>query len=884
MVEQAASQQAEQIESKVLADLALLNSLLDQIVVEYGGTGLLADVDHLLALAQRATSSTVNGAGDAATKWTDEAVAYVAGLEQERAEHVAHAFTCYFHIANLCEERERVRLIRRHAEQSGQVGAMAKAYLDLEGEVGSAAARAELAGIEFRPVFTAHPTEARRRSVFEAVRAISELLDARDDARLGPRSLERNRTEMLAALDRLWRTAPLRDAAPSPLDEVRSALTVVEQTFVSALPEVYRRLDDDLAGARAGTQATVKTGFVRLGTWIGGDRDGNPYVTARVTRDAAQRAHQSILAVLEDKARHLARTLTVDDSFTPPSGELRALWARQRTLAPEVAEAVAATRAGQTHRRVLGMVARRVAATSQADAHLAYRAPDELLGDLLTVQASLEAGGDPRAAYGELQDFIWLVQSFGFHLAEMEIRQHSSVHAKALLHLADPRHHPTPPVAAEEVLEVFRTMAMVQARYGVDACRRYIVSFTKSAADIAAVHELALWAVGDPDALPVLDVIPLFETHEDLLSATKTLEQMIQLAPVRKRLEENGRRLEVMLGYSDSAKDVGPVAATLALYQAQADITQWAQDNDIVLTLFHGRGGALGRGGGPAERAILAQPPHSVDGRFKLTEQGEVINARYGDPEIAVRHLEHVTSAILRAQIPSLQQQVAEAAERFAPVGRVLDEASRAEFLGLVQAEGFAQWFAKVTPQEEVGHLELGSRPARRGLHVESLEDLRAIPWNFAWSQARLNLTAWYGLGAAIEAVGDIEELREAYRSWPLLRTLIDNIEMSLAKADVELARRFLALGERPELTERILAEFERTVRGVMAIKEESTLLGRSAILRRAIEMRHPYISALSILQLRALTELRGGGDTQAAARLMSLTLKGVAAGLQNTG
>lgn len=867
----------------MLSGLSLLNSLLDQIVVEYGGAGLLADVDHLLGLAQRATRSTVTGAGDAATKWTDEAVEYVAGLEAERAEDVAHAFTCYFHIANLCEERERVRMIRRGAK-AGQMGAMARAYQDLAAEVGDEAATAELAGLEFRPVFTAHPTEARRRSVFEAVRAISELLDARDDVRFGPRSMRRNRSELLAALDRLWRTAPLRDAAPSPLDEVRSALTVVEQTLVGALPEVYRRFDDDLAGEQAGTKAPLNGAFVHLGTWIGGDRDGNPYVTARTTRDAAQRANQTILRVLEDKARHLARTLTVDDSFTPPAAALRALWARQRTLSPEVAEAVAATRVGQTHRRVLGMIARRVTATAQADAHLSYRDPTELLDDLRTVQDSLVAGGNPRAAFAELQDFIWLVQSFGFHLAEMEIRQHSSVHAKALLHLADPRKHPSPPVAAEEVLEVFRTMAMIQARYGVDACHRYIVSFTKSATDIAAVHELALWAVGDPDALPVLDVIPLFETHEDLLGAVGTLEKMVELPQVRKRLETNGRRLEVMLGYSDSAKDVGPVAATLALYQAQENITKWAQDNGIVLTLFHGRGGALGRGGGPAERAILAQPPHSVDGRFKLTEQGEVINARYGDPEIAVRHLEHVTSAMLRAQLPSVQEAVAQAAQRFAPVAEVLDRASREEFLGLVHTEGFASWFAKVTPQEEVGHLELGSRPARRGLHVESLEDLRAIPWNFAWSQARLNLTAWYGLGSAIEAVDNLAELQEAYRSWPLFRTLIDNIEMSLAKADAELARRFLALGERPELTERIMAEFERTVRGVIAVKEQDRLLGRSAILRRAIEVRHPYISALSILQLRALTELRGGGEAQSAARLMSLTLKGVAAGLQNTG
>ncbi|MDD9206607.1 phosphoenolpyruvate carboxylase, partial [Georgenia sp. 10Sc9-8] len=425
---------------------------------------------------------------------------------------------------------------------------------------------------------------------------------------------------------------------------------------------------------------------------------------------------------------------------------------------------------------------------------------------------------------------------------------------------------------------------------GVESCRRYIISFTRGAADIAAVHELAEHALG-PDASDlVLDVIPLFETFDDLQAAPTVLSEMIELPAVQRRLAETGRRLEVMLGYSDSAKDVGPVSATLALYEAQERIAAWALENDITLTLFHGRGGALGRGGGPANRAVLAQPPHSVDGRFKLTEQGEVIFARYGDPDIAVRHIEQVAAATLMASAPSVERRNADAATRYAEVAATMDTVSRDRFFALIKAEDFAPWFAQVTPQEEIGLLALGSRPARRGLSVESLEDLRAIPWNFAWTQARINLTGWFGLGSALEAVGDLDLLRQAYREWPLLATMIDNVEMSLAKADARIARRYLALGDRDDLADMVMEEYELTTRWVLAITDHSHLLEGHRVLGRAVQLRNPYVDALSLLQLRALRTLRDPDaeltETQTAEqqRLLLLTLKGVAAGLQNTG
>uniref|UniRef100_UPI0035C9ADD1 phosphoenolpyruvate carboxylase n=1 Tax=uncultured Amnibacterium sp. TaxID=1631851 RepID=UPI0035C9ADD1 len=441
---------------------------------------------------------------------------------------------------------------------------------------------------------------------------------------------------------------------------------------------------------------------------------------------------------------------------------------------------------------------------------------------------------------------------------------------------------------AEEVLQVIRTVAQIQQRHGPRAAGRYIVSFTRSAEDLANVHRLARAAVGPAGTPPVLDVIPLFETFADLQAAPRILAEIIGHPEFAARLTETGRRLEVMLGYSDSSKDVGPVAATLALYEAQQGIAVWARDNDIELTLFHGRGGALGRGGGPANSAILAQPPHSVDGRFKLTEQGEVIFARYGGSDIAMRHIDQVAAAVLLASSPSIETRNEEAATRFADVAATMDATSRERFFALVKAPGFAAWFATVTPMEEIGLLALGSRPARRGLSVESLEDLRAIPWVFSWTQARINLTGWFGLGSALEAVGDEALLAEAYRDWPLFRTMVDNVAMSLAKADGRIARHYLALGDRHDLADLVLAEMDLTRDWVVRLSGGGELLANKPVLQRAVKMRSPYVDALSLLQLRALRELReapeGAPPDPELQRLLLLSVSGVAAGLQNTG
>ena len=592
-----------------------------------------------------------------------------------------------------------------------------------------------------------------------------------------------------------------------------------------------------------------------------------------------------MLRGLERTAARVGRSLTLDGLTTPASEELRALWQRLRSADQEAAADIAKRSPGEHHRRVVLMLARRIAATRTRDADLAYADPEELLADLAVVQRSLVAAGALRQAYGGVQELIWQVQTFGFHLAELEVRQHSAVHAKVLAELEAGGE---PGEQAEEVLEVIRVIGHIQQRFGPRAAGRYIVSFTQSAEDLANVHRLARHAVGPGGTPPVLDVIPLFETFADLQAAPGILAEIVEHPEFAARLEQTGRRLEVMLGYSDSSKDVGPVAATLALYTAQERISEWARENGIELTLFHGRGGALGRGGGPANSAILAQPPHSVDGRFKLTEQGEVIFARYGDPEIARRHIDQVAAAILLASAPSIEQRNDEAARRFADLAATMDRASRDRFFELVKAPGFAPWFATVTPMEELGLLALGSRPARRGLSVESLEDLRAIPWVFSWTQARINLTGWFGLGSALEAVGDADRLAAAYAEWPLLRTMIDNVGMSLAKADTRIARRYLALGDRDELAALVLDEMALTRDWVVRLTGGEQLLGNKPVLQRAVKMRSPYVDALSLLQLRALRALRdapeGAEPDPELQRLLLLSVSGVAAGLQNTG
>lgn len=846
-------------------DVRLLGGLLGEVLTESDGPGLLDDVERLRRLL-------ISGR----TRDEDELAAerLVEGWDLARAEQVARAFTCYFHLVNLAEDHHRARVLRAREHELGNLReSLAATVSEIRASQGEQRLREQLQGLELRPVLTAHPTEARRRAVVSSIRRLSTQLERLDDPRCSEQEAADARRSLLEEIEVLWRTAQLRHTSLTPMDEVRSALAVFDWSLFDVAPRLYRDLDTILSPDDAGRRPPLVGAFLHMGSWVGGDRDGNPNVTSRITAQAMEEASSQAVRFLRARLNAVARELTADDEDTPASAELVQRLAEAAAGDPERTDEIRQRSPGEPHRQFLILLAETLPAA------LVEGTGARLLEDLLLVQRSLAGSGAARIAYGRLQDLIWQVETFGLHLVELEVRQHSQVHARAL---EEARSGGSRSAQTEEVLQTFRVIARLQARFGPRACHRYVISFTHRVEDIATVYELARIACPAP---PVLDVIPLFETLEDLQASTGLLDRIIELDPVRERLEATGRRLEVMLGYSDSAKEAGPVTATLALYETQGRLAGWAADHDIELTIFHGRGGALGRGGGPANRAVRAQAPGSVAGRFKVTEQGEVIFARYGTPPLARRHLEQVASAVLLASSPEVEERTRAAAERFGQLaGRISQPAHRA-FRDLVETDGFAPWFAAVSPLDELGQLRIGSRPARRG-GSRSLDDLRAIPWVFAWSQTRLNLPGWYGIGSGLAAAGT-EELREAYADWPLFTALLDNAEMSLAKTDRRIAARYLALGDRPDLTERVLDEYDRTVDRVLAATGHGRLLQDRRVLSWAVELRNPYVDALSHLQLRALRGLRkeaDGPDGDRLRRLLLLSVNGVAAGLQNTG
>ncbi|MDN6769064.1 MAG: phosphoenolpyruvate carboxylase, partial [Bifidobacterium mongoliense] len=657
----------------------------------------------------------------------------------------------------------------------------------------------------------------------------------------------------------------------------------------------YRRFDDWLLGDKAGLSEPECPAFFHPGSWIGSDRDGNPNVTAKVSRKVARKFSDHMITALERATRIVGRNLTMETGTTPASDELLHLWGRQKEMSERLTDKASLISTRETHRAVMLVMADRLHYTVERDADLMYTNCDDFIADLKTVQRSLAAAGDLRAAYGPLQDLIWKAETFGFHMVEMEFRQHSLVHSRAL---DDIREHGLHGERGElqpmthEVLDTFRALGSIQRRNGIKAARRYIISFTKSAQNIRDVYELNRMAFSQPKDVPTIDVIPLFEQLQDLENSVDVLEEMIKIPEVQARLKATGNRMEVMLGYSDSSKDAGPTTATLALHSAQERIAKWAKRHHIDLTLFHGRGGAVGRGGGPANRAVLAQPVGSVNCRFKLTEQGESIFARYGNPVLAVRHVESVAAATLLQSAPSVEKTNTEMTERYADMAQSLSDSSHARFLDLIKADDFAPWFSTVTPLTEVGLLPIGSRPAKRGLGAKSLDDLRTIPWVFSWAQARINLAAWYGLGTACEQFGDLKTLQAAYREWPLFSTFIDNIEMSLAKTDVRIAKMYLALGDRDDLRDKVLDEMELTRAWVLRIVGDEWPLQHRHVLGRAIRIRSPYVDALSVTQVLALGSLRRKVDKEELSQsqqagfiyLILCTVSGVAAGLQTPG
>jgi phosphoenolpyruvate carboxylase len=896
-------------------EVKLLGALLGQVIVEQEGEELLELVERIrrAAIALRRTDSAEDRRALAAQ---------LDAVDPRRTEVLIRAFGLYFQLANLAEEKERVRRLRRRARRSprGIVDGSVMDAMDRLRRAGISRARrlASIESLSIALVLTAHPTEARRRTMLMALRRCYHLLEQLDDPRLTPVEDTEVRRQLRQEITLLWHTSPLRVQAVTPLDEVRSVMAFFDESLFVVTPRLYRVLDGALDEApesgvnRGPARDTGQTGtrpprvvpFLEWGSWVGGDRDGNPYVTADITRQAVRIQADHVLRGYEAVVHRLSQTIAATVPAERLPGAFLGHLSRAGSQLPAVAQDVARRFPGEPYRQDLVLLGERLHRTrlrivDGTPGEGGFANVEELLEALDVLGDALLAQGLVRVAHGDLLALRWQVATFGFHALDLEIRQHSEVHLRALELLREPRSDPgaeaSPGVPVSEVLETFRAMSDIQRELGERACHRYVISFTRSARDVLDVLDLAA-----ASAAPVaLDLVPLFESADALQASGAIVDELLADRRYREHLAARGMHQEVMLGYSDSTKESGPLAAAWMLHRAQEQLVGVAQRHGVQLTLFHGRGGAIGRGGGPMSRAVMASPPGSVAGRLKLTEQGEVIADRYANPAIALRHLEQVTGAVLLASAPDHDERARAGLALGAELMDELAVASRRAYRALVWEDPlFEPYFRTATPIDELSGMAIGSRPAARaGDGARSLEQLRAIPWVFAWSQSRANLPGWYGVGSAIAAYVEehgeagLARLRESYRSWPFLAGVIDTAEMSLAKADMQVARRYAGLAPSPgarRVWRRIRREFRLTHDGILAVTGRARIMDALPVLQRAIELRNPYVDSLSELQVRLLARARAlePGDAERAdlERLVYLTISGVAAGVQSTG
>jgi phosphoenolpyruvate carboxylase len=916
------------VRDPLATEVRLLGSLLGQVIAEQAGRDLLDLVERI-----RRTTIRLRRGDDPALR--AGLVAEVASLDAARAEVVVRAFGLYFRLVNLAEERELVRVARRRERAGGNRRAddSIAAAVDALRRDGATEDEvvAALGRLRITPVLTAHPTEARRRTVLIALRRVDRLLRRLSEPDIGPADDRDVRRRLREEITLLWRTADLRATAVSPLDEVRTALAFFDETLFTVVPRVYRRADaaldpPDGRGAgrhrhgesadagRTGTRPPMVGSFLAWESWIGGDRDGNPAVTAEVTERTLRIHADHILRGYEAVAMRLSQTVAAAVDADAVARGLASRLARDAELLPDLDRQLRRRFPDEPYRQRFGFIAERLRRTrsfltGQPSALTGrYEDATELDDELAEVQAALVRDGLARIAWGEVADLRWQVRTFGFHLAALEVRQHSAVHraAEAALEAGELGLEVVPGVAAGDVAETLRAIAALQARFGEAAAGRYIISFTAEADDVSRLLRLAASC-----GAPVLDVVPLFEDATTLEDAGRLLGEILADPTYRRHLQDRGDRQEVMLGYSDSNKESGYLTANWLLHRAGAALARTAREAGIELTLFHGRGGAIGRGGGPANRAILGLAAGSVDGRLKLTEQGEVIAGNYADREIALRHLEALAAATIVASSPSHRGALEAAEAAGAPVLDELAAAARTTYRNLVEAPGFVDFFRAATPIDEIATLRLGSRPASRGRTVgrrdardgaaagsvvaSSIRDLRAIPWVFAWSQARIELPGWFGLGTALETheaahgPSATAHLARLYLRWPFLSSLIDNAELALARSDLGVARQYAALAPGGSaFWATIEAEYVRTVTWIGRISGRERLLDRDPELRRRLSLRDPYVDSLSELQVTLLGRLRatdpGDAEHDRLLRLVHLTVNGIAAGLQRTG
>ncbi|BDG05419.1 phosphoenolpyruvate carboxylase [Anaeromyxobacter oryzae] len=885
-----------------------LGRILGETISELSGPGALELVERVRQSAVALRQGRLPGGRDA-----------FAGAIRERSVPelalLAEAFTDFFHLINSAEEQHRARAIRARDRLDAPIeGSVAAACEELRGAGATAEdVQALLDRMLVMPVLTAHPTEARRRTVLDHLAEVAAALDRLDDPRGGDRGRRAAEERLREVVTALAATRASRTARPTPYDEVRAGLLVFERTLLDAVPAVYRSLADALAAAWPGVSLRIPP-FLRFGTWIGGDRDGNPFVTADVTRAAFAGQRATALARHAADARALWREL----SAAAPAGaaaleELEASIAADRERLGEPPSDNRSLRPDERFREKLRFVAARLEA-SRGAGEGGYADARAYQDDLELLQRALSASGLQRLARGRLEDVRRRAEVFGFHLATLDVRQHSDVHARAVdailaqgglagyAALPEARRVavlgellarpslPAPdrarlPPEARDAVETLVVVGRARRIAGPEACERYVVSFTSTASDLLEVLLLARAARLAPDELRP---VPLLEQLEDLEAAGALAEQVLSIPPLRAALRGE---LEVMVGYSDSGKQVGYVPSRVALHKAQLALAQVAESQGVTLTVFHGRGGAVGRGGGPANRAIRAQPRAALRGRFRVTEQGETIAARYGRMDIARRDLEQMVNAVLVASFGAGAPAAADAGDERE---RRLERAAAAAldaYRGLVaDPDRLARYALAATPMAEVPELRFASRPASRTGKV-TLEALRAIPWVFSWNQSRHGLPGWFGLGTALAALVEQDGLQAAqalYREWPLVRALVDDARLALTQADLDVAAQYarLAAPADRDVFDLIAAEHRRTVERILEVTGDPGLMTPWPAVARAAARRNPYVDVLSHVQIELLARLQQeeGEARERVREALLLTVNGIAAGLQTVG
>ncbi len=896
------------------SDEALLTEVLHEVVTANDGSAAVALLDRAVALGRAVR----DGDDDAA----DRLAELVAGLDLAQIEVLVRALTRWFQLVNLAEDNERVRRLRRRDELTAPAprpGSMRHAVARLAA-LGRTAPelQALLDGAELRLVMTAHPTEARRRTTIDKLGHVFRVLRELDE--ISNTDAGDARRRLLALVQELWGSDELRAISLTVLDEVRGGLIHFAATVAATVPCVYRDLEEALAEHYPGEHFEVPP-LLSFGSWIGGDRDGNPYVTPETTVETLELMSQECLRFLEGRFELLARRLSLSQRVGGPVPGLEPILAAGAEVFADLATELQARNPEEPYRRALSFVRARTRATRKHFAG-AYRDPAELLGDLRIVERALRDGGGSFTAAGDLHDVIRQVEVFGFHFARLDIREHARIHRHALgeiyaqlgtcedyaalgederiallcRDIADRR--PLVPAdiggfsaSTQETIETFRMLRSVLSGTHQGAIQSYIVSGTESPADLLEVllllKESGLARAGGEKAW--LRIVPLFEEGATLAAAPETMDRLLREPVYRTALRAVGDEQEVMIGYSDSNKDVGYVASGWAAYRAQTQIAAVIGGHGASWEFFHGRGGAIGRGGGPTNAAILALPPGTVDGRLKMTEQGEVLTAKYSVTEIAHRELELATSATLVAGAVVGDERH----EVFVRVVQEMADSSARLYRSVVHEDpDFAAFLAAATPIEEISRLRLGSRPARRRAGG-GIDDLRAIPWVFSWTQSRIVLPAWLGLGTALEAARErhgLELLREMAQTWPFFAALIANAEQALAKADTGIAYRYTQLWDDAEPRERIWGvladELERSRSELMLVRGSDRLLDSEPALQASIDRRNPFVDPLSFVQIELLSRLRRehAHDHDELGRVSLLTINGIASGLRNTG